>query len=738
MNAMAPHTAGITPLAPSSSYEDRYQTEQGNTLAQDLLRKALRWRWLIIGTTVACALLGLVITFMMTPQYTAVSTIEISRDVGSVTEFKGAEEDSSLADQEFYQTQYGLLEARSLAERIATNLRLSDDAAFFEMFGAPKTPAFEVNNGRYPAAGRAERVRQAGEILLENVSIAPTRMSRLVSISFTSPSPQLSARIANAWAENFITSNLERKSNSTSYGREQLQQQLAEYKARLDESQRQLVAYASNEEIINLPASGEGASERSLVVNNLEALNAELARATSDRISAEAQYRQAGKNGASAEALSNVAINSLRARRADLAAEYEQLMVRFEPGYPAAKALQAQITQLDSALAREEQRIGSSVQAVFQQAVARENELLRKVEGLKAEFLDLRRRSIQYNIFQQEVDTNKALYDGLLQRFKEIGIAGGVGINNVSIVDLANIPLVPSSPRLLINLAIAILAGLALGAGAALLLEQLDDNIKDAGEVSRRLGLPLLGVIPKTDEGAPKDVLLDRKSVLVDAYLSVFTNLGFTTANGVPRVLAVTSTRPSEGKSTTSLALAATISRSGKRVILVDGDMRSPSVHHLGGVSHDRGLSNFLAGDDAIETLTFPMEELGLTAMSAGPIPPNAAELLTGTRLSVLIERLLQTYDHVVIDCPPVLGLADALLIGSQVEGMVYAVEAHNMRGTQVNTSLARLRGANVKIYGAILTKFNARKGPQGYSYGSGNYDYGYTYGRDQVAADKG
>jgi polysaccharide biosynthesis transport protein len=363
----------------------------------------------------------------------------------------------------------------------------------------------------------------------------------------------------------------------------------------------------------------------------------------------------------------------------------------------------------------------------FRQAQQRESRLRARVEQLKSNFLDLRRRSIQYNIFQQEVDTNRALYDGLLQRFKEIGVAGGVGINNISIVDTADIPQKPSSPRLLLNLALALLAGLGVGAALAFALEQMDEAIADPTEVGRRLGLPLLGSVPKTKDVTPREALLDRRSELVDAYLAVQTNLGFTTEHGVPRTLAVTSTRAAEGKSTTALAIATMLARSKKNVILVDGDMRSPSVHHLGGVGHEHGLSNFLAGQDETGPLTFEMADLGFTAMSAGPIPPNAAELLTGNRLQLLLDRLLESYDHVIIDSPPVMGIADAPLIASRVEGVVYAVESHGIRSSMVKTALNRLMAANAHILGGVLTKFETTKAHYGYG-----YEYGYGYGREK------
>lgn len=709
--------------------------DAGPSIIEQYLRMVMRWRWVILAAVVGSVLLGLVVTLLMTPQYTAASTIEISRESDQVTNIEGVEREASVADQEFYQTQYGLLRARSLSERVATELRLVDNPEFFEMFDSDEDgPAFRVENGRFPAEGRALRVREAGELLLDNVGIEPTRLSRLVDISFSSPDPTFSARVANAWAEQFIKTNLERKIQATSYGRDVLQEQLAEYKKRLDESQRQLVGYASSQQIINLPAQGAAdgttTQERSIVADDLATLNAALNDATADRIAAEAKFRQSGRGGSSVEALRNDTINKLRQRRAELAAEYKQLMVRFEPGYPQAQAIQSQIDELDRAIGREESRVSTSVQSEYRQALAREQALAQRVNALKGDYLDLRRRSIQYNIFQQEVDTNRALYDGLLQRFKEIGVAAGVGVNNIAIVDAAAAPEKPSSPNLLVNLIVSILAGLGLGVALAFGLEQLDEAITDPSEVPRRIGLPLLGSIPKVeDESTPREALLDRKSELTDAYIAVQTNLSFTTEHGIPRSFSVTSTRPAEGKSTTSLALATMLGRTGKRVILIDGDMRSPSVHHLANVPNIHGVSNFLAGDDDFSSSILQIEDLGIAAMSAGPIPPNAAELLTGTRMKLLIDRLHEKFDHVVVDSPPVMGLADAPLIASHVEGVIYAVESHGIKSSQVKAALSRLAAANAHIFGAVLTKFEARRASYGYG-----YEYGYGYGREDEA----
>ena len=716
-------TTGVAPFSPTQKDEV--------PLLRQYWRMIVRRRLAIAGAVLAGLLLGLIITLMMTPQYTATTTIEIARESNKITDIQGVERESNTADQEFYQTQYGLLRSRSLAERVAGQLRVINDPKFYEQFGyKSKRPEFQLVNGAFPVSGQAERKRATGEILLKHLSVSPTRLSRLVDVAFTGPNAEFSQRVSNAWASNFIQETLARRYQATSYARSFLETRLFQLKAKLEESERSLVTYASNQRIINLPGTTDASgrrSERSIDADDLIAINASLAQATADRVQLQSRYEQALRGGVNQESLQNQAINSLRQKRAELNADYQKMLVQFEPGYPAALALSAQIKQLDAGIRREESRISGSAETSYRAAVERENALRDRVGRLKNDVLDLRRRSIQYNIFERDVDTNRQLYDGLLQRYKEIGIAGGVGVNNISIVDAADVPEKPSSPRLLLNLLVAGLAGLMVGAAIAFALEQTDEAIADPSEVETTLGLPLLGVVPKLVDCEPKEALLDRKSNLVDSYLSVQTNLAFTTNHGVPRTLAVTSTRPSEGKSTTSLSLAIMLSRAHKRVILVDGDMRSPSVHHLAGISLEPGLSNLLAGSDDVRALVRSAPELGIDVMTAGPIPPNAAELLTGGRLKRVLSTLLEQFDHVIIDTPPVMGLADAPLIASQVEGAVYVVESHGIRASQVRTAVARLASANVHILGSVLTKFESSRAQSGFG-----YEYGYGYGRDE------
>jgi succinoglycan biosynthesis transport protein ExoP len=694
-----------------------------------VLRLAKRWKWVILGAIVVSLIGGLTVTLLMTPLYTASATVEIQRENKRIVNVQGVEPEANSVDLEFYQTQYGLLTSRSLAERVARVLKLHQSAAFFEMFGAKED--LEDLQSRRPltAADQQKKLQNAADILLKRVNIKPERMSRLVDIEFTSPDPQFSARVVNEWTKGFVETTLERRFEATSYARRFLEQRLTQLRQRLEESERALVSYATRERIVNIPLttttgadSQDAATERPLVAEDLATLNRSLNEAVALRVAAESRLR--GSGGATTEALQNQAISMLRQRRTELQGEYARLMSQFQPEYPPARALQQQIQQIDRGISREEGQVRSTLEATYRAAAAQETALKSRVEQLRRDLLDLRGRTIQYNIYQREVDTNRQLYDGLLQRYKEIGVAGGVGVNNIVVVDDADVPEKPSSPRILVNMVVSLLLGLGLGAALALALDQIDEAISDPTDVERMLGVPLLGAIPKVEPGALDAALRDRKSALVEAYLSAQTRLAFTTDHGVPRTVVVTSTRPAEGKSTTSSALARMLARTGRSVILVDADMRAPSLHSVFGLSNERGLSSYLSGNADLSAIVHRDMADGIALMTAGPLPPNAAELLTGDRIVELIDGLTEMFDHVILDAPPVMGLADSPLIASRAEGVVFVVESHATRVTTIRVALARLADANVRILGALLTKFESNRAHYGYG-----YEYGYGYG---------
>ncbi|AMK26090.1 GumC family protein [Sphingobium sp. TKS] len=704
------------------------------SLAQLLTRywqAVVRWRLLIAGLVAGAVIIGLVVTLLMAPLYTARSQIEVSRERKNVTNVEGLDSAGEGRDVEFYATQYALLKAESLSERVVRELGLAETSEFFEAHG--KKPAELIGFPDNSPETKKARVRQAVALLQQNLDISPIRGSRLIDIKYTSRKPEISARIANEWAQQFISSTMDRQFAATADARKFLETRLAQLRHKLEQSERDVVSYANNKGIVTLDATrdpeGRTFTQRTLASANLEALNQALTQAEAERIAAESRANGSAEN--SPEVLTNQAIVDLRARRAQAAAEYAKLILQYEPKYPAARALKAQMATLDAAIAREVERISGSRKLAFTEALKREQDLRAKVEALKQVLNDQRQASIQQNIYQRDADTNRQLYDALLQRYKEIGVAGTVGASNIVIVDAAKVPQSPSAPNLMLNIALATLAGIALSAAAVFGLEQIDEGIREPGEVRTALGTALLGHVPLGEEATIAEIS-DPKSELAEAYFSIRSSLAFATNHGLPRTIAVTSTKRGEGKSTGSLALATVIGRTGKRVLLIDGDMRSPTLHRHFGTDHKEGLSNLLAGEPLLDQVKATGER-GLSVLTAGPIPPSPAELLSSDMFREIIARFLESYDHIIVDTPPVLGLADAPLIGRQVEGVIYVVESASTSRRAAQAALQRLEAVNAHLFGAIVNKVDYSK--HGYGYG---YGYGYAYGRTAEVGEAG
>ena len=688
-------------------------------------RLAIKHRFLILGALVAAMIVATAATLMMTPIYTASTTIQIDREAVRVLATEDiAPRENTAYGQEFFETQYGLLRSVSLAERVVDSLGLAANDSFIEQMGA--TPP--ARRGTV-AEQNARRRDVAVGLVRSSLTVTPVRGSRLVKISVDSPAPNLSAQLVNSFAENFIQGNLERKFESSQYARDFLEERLAQTKLRLEESERQLVAYAASQQIINVgEAREDGAQPQSLLSRDLTDINAALAQATAARIAAEQKWRQAQSSAVMSlpEVLENGTVQGLAEERARIRAEYEQKLSVYKPDFPEMLQLKARIDELTVEISSIAGGIRESIRNQYQVAANQESALRARVNGLKGDVLNLRERSIQYNILQREVDTNRELYDGLLQRYKEVGVTGGVTTNNVSVVDAAEPPAGPSKPNLTFNLAMAAFLGLGLGLATALVIEALDEGIVTPEDVEAKLGVPVLGVIPLlARDMSPTAALADIRSPFSEAYYSLRTALQFSTANGSPRSMLITSSRPGEGKSTTAYAIALNLARVGKRVLLADGDLRNPSMHRVVGVENASGMSNLLSGSAEMSEVARETQQQNLWFIPCGPLPPNPAELWGSDRMRRLLAEAGEKFDHVVIDGPPVLGLADAPLLGSMVEGVVFVLESKGTRRGQARGALKRLLIGNNHLLGAVLAKLDVRST----QYGDYNYAYDYDYG---------
>jgi capsular exopolysaccharide synthesis family protein len=690
-------------------------------------RLALKYRFLIIGCFLGALVVGATLTLLMTPIYTAEATLKIDREAARVLDSEDVTpRENMMQGEEFFQTQYGLLRSRSLAERVIESLGLASSNATLEAMG------IEAPEPGGTAASQAARRKAAALYALQNnLGVSPVRGSRLVAVGYDNPNPVVAARIANGFAENFIQSNLDRKFESSAYAREFLEERIAQTKERLESAERQLVAYAANNQIINVgePSEGTtaGGSTESLTSNNLVALNSALARTRAERVAAEERWRSARSSELMTlpEVLQNPSIQRLTEQRALLDAEYQQKLSIYRPDYPEMVRLRAQIEEAEGQIQTIAGNIRSSIRSQYEIAASQERSLQSQVTGLTGDVLDLRDRSIQYNILQRELDTTRTLYEGLLQRYKEVGVTGGVTANNISIVDLATPPDSPSKPNMLLNMVLAALLGLGLGGLAALVLEALDETLATPDDVEKKLGVPVLGVTPFLEKGeTPLEALADIRSGFSEAYYSLRTALQFSTPDGAPSSLLVTSARPAEGKSTTAYAIALNLARVGKRVLLVDGDLRNPSMHRVVGVENERGMSNLLSGSADLAGVVKPTRQENLFFIPCGPLPPNPAELWGGDRLRQFLVETRNNFDHVVIDGPPVLGFADSPMLAAAVNGVLFALESRGTRRGQARGALKRLQVGRAHLLGAVLTKFSTKSA----AYGYGGYDYAYDY----------
>jgi succinoglycan biosynthesis transport protein ExoP len=698
-------------------------------------RLALKYRFLILGCFLGALVVGATLTLLMTPIYTAQATLQIDREAARIIDSEDvAPRENMMQGEEFFQTQYGLLRSRSLAERVIESLGLASSDQALEAMGIEAPEA-----GGTAAAQASLRRAAALRALQNNLSVSPVRGSRLVSVGYDNPNPVVAARIANGFAENFIQSNLDRKFESSSYARQFLEERIAQTKERLESAERQLVAYATNQQIINVrePSEGAGAGSatESLISNNLVALNSALARSRAERVAAEERWRSASTSDLMTlhEVLQNLTIQRLTEQRALLDAEYQQKLSIYQPDYPEMLQLKARIDETDGQIRTVAGNIRSSIRSQYEIAASQERSLQAQVNGLTGDVLDLRDRSIQYNILQRELDTTRTLYEALLQRYKEVGVTGGVTSNNISIVDLATPPREPSKPSMLLNMALAALLGLGLGVLAALVLEALDETLATPDDVEKKLGVPVLGVTPLLEKGeTPLEALGDIRSGFSEAYYSLRTALQFSTPDGAPSSLLVTSARPAEGKSTTAYAIALNLARVGKRVLLVDGDLRNPSMHRVVGVENERGMSNLLSGSADLAGVVQPTRQENLFFIPCGPLPPNPAELWGGDRLRQFLAETRNSFDHVVIDGPPVLGFADSPMLAAAVNGVVFALESRGTRRGQARGALKRLQVGRAHLLGVALTKFSTKSAA--YNYGGYDYAYDYHYGAEPEA----
>jgi polysaccharide biosynthesis transport protein len=687
-------------------------------------------KWIILGALSLCLTMGTLITLMEKPLYTTSVRVQVDRSSTKIVESGNVTPTESTGDFEFLKTTYEVLQSVTMAERVASALKLGEDADFlkprdFSIVGWLYQATGLAGNKPEPVVNPAARTGAATGVVMRNRLVRPVAGSRLVDIVYSDPAPARAQRIANAFATAFIASSIDKRFEANAYAKTYLEDQAQQLQIRLERSEKVMLDFAEKEQIIAVN------EKSSIAENNLSAANTALGTLTAERMKSEQQWKQVETTTAITlpQFMSNVAVSALRSQRGTLTTEYREKLRTFKPEYPAMQELQAKIKEIDQQLATEVKGIKQTLKGAYQAAASQEAETAKQVEKLRGEVLDLQKRSIQYNNLKRDVDTNRTLYNSLLQRFKEVDIAAGIGANNIFVIDKAALPGAPSSPKMMRALIMYLAFGLGLGLGAAFLLERLDDSIRSAEEVERITGLTTLGIIPFVDEAEMKSTMADPRSALSEAYRSLCTSLQFTTDSGLPKSLVVTSSGPSEGKSSTALTIAKHFSTIGLKVLIIDADLRKPSLHTKLEVQNGTGLSNYLTGACTIAEAMHETPFTNLVFMPTGPLPPNAADLLGGSRLLSLITQSLESFDFVVIDSPPVMGLADAQLLSSAAVATIFVVGSGQTKSGAIRAALKRLELARAPIIGSVVTKFDVKNAAYGYGYGGYGANYNNYYG---------
>jgi polysaccharide biosynthesis transport protein len=682
-----------------------------------LVRIILHWRWLVLATLGAGLLAAILVTLLTKPVYRASVTLEANPPAVAVSDEQSRQQDIQASNTyDFVATQVGLLGSRAVAERTAQELNLAN------------------NPDVVPQEGDAsQRLRIVTDRIDESLKVTAPESGQLIKFSYDSGSPQLAALVANGIADSFINTALQRRYEASAYARNFLERQINKTRSDLERSERAVVAYAQQQGIINTggavgpdgKVAGGASDTNSLQGESLVQLNNALAAATARRVAAEGAYRQGLATGPTSEV--NNSVLPLRQEVAKLEGDYQQKRAFMKPEHPEMVSLQAQIDELKRQIAGQVSQASSGringLLADYRGALSAERALQAKVSGLKGDVLNLRGRSIQYTILQREVDTNRSLYDALLQRYKQIGVAGGVGMAPVSIVDRAEAPTLPYRPNLPLNLLFGLGLGLLAGVAGAIGLEFLNDTIKSREDVRKKLALSCLGTVPKTPgRDSFVEDLKNPTSMISEAYSAIVAALRFSTEDGMPKVLLVTSTRSGEGKSSSALAIAQNFARRERKVLLIDSDLRKPAFK----AASDRlGLSKLLTTEDQLHQHIVETQHPNLWLLPSGPLPPNPADLLTTGRIRKIIGEARDNFDLVVIDGPPTLGLADAPLLAAASGSALFVVESGKTRTRAAIEALNRLETTGARIVGAVLTKSEERAG----GYGQGGYGYGYGYG---------
>jgi len=712
----------------------------------DYVRIIYKHRWIAL-TAFALLFLGTAIrTFTTTPIFEGQVQLLLDPANPNVMKFQEVNQGSYLYEQYFYQTQVNILKSRGLARRTIEALKLWDSPELGEGASSPGVVAritglFSTAGKTTEALGVGETAKQslAIDAFLKALTVAPIRNSSLVNVRFASADPALAASVSNTLVRQYIDQNQENKFLSTKEASTWLSSQLAEERKKLEASEQALQNYRETGDAVALE------DRQNIVVQRLADLNAAYTQARTERFEKEALYNQLRslQNDRTAldtfpAILSNTFIQQLKVQLADLQRQQAQMGERLGEKHPEMIKLNSAIEATEARLNGELGKVVQSVRNEFLSAQTKEKSLATELEAQKAGALALNRKGIEYGVLRREAESNKQMYEALLQRSRETDVSGEMRASNIRVVDEAEVPRRPVRPRKAMNLVLGLLGGLVSGIGLALFVEYLDNRVKSPEEIKQFLGLSFLGLVPAVQaedlpEGRSPLISDTVAQNFAEAFREVRTSVMFSSADEGPRSVLVTSTQPSEGKSVIAANLAVSLANAGLRVLLMDADMRKPRQHDLMKTKQDPGLSSLLVGRAKANEVVQKTTTANLWVMPAGPNPPNPAELLGSTRFMNLVASLGEHFDWLVLDSPPVMAVTDAAVVAHRTTGVVFVVGSEQVDRHKALTAVHKLQASKAKVLGAVLNRANVQRNPYYYSHYY-SHEYAGYYSSDKKA----
>ena len=717
---------------------------------RDYLRVLLKRKWTVLACLFTVFAVVAIASLKMTPVYEASGSIAINKPDSSLGNFNN----STTFNLDYYdptelETEVKILQSDLLALQVVKDLGL-DRRPEFGGKAAPSPSSLDLAPDPLqtdPSRTSALLANFRGSL---KVTLAPN--TKIIEVHYSSPDKQLAANVVNKLMEDYTENNFKSRFDSTMQAEDWLKNQLVDLQMKVENSQQKLVQYQKEHEILGID------EKQNITTAKLDELNKALTAAESERMDKESVYRlvesgdtdtiasaasaldAAGTGGTSASTL----LESLRSKKADLKIQAAQLNTQFGPSYPKLAQLNSQLKEVDAQIVLETKKVAGQVRGQYMAAVQRENLLHDALEKQKQEENKLNESAIDYSILKRDLDSYRQLYEGLMEKMKEAGVSAGLKSNNFRIVDVARVPTYPIEPNIPRNLAFAFLLGLTSGVGLAFLQEGLDNTVRTSEQAQLISGLPPLGMIPlpsKTArEGAnPKRLVIASSkeavemvaqarphSQMAESYRALRTSLLLTNLGAPPKVIMITSALPQEGKTTTSMNTALVLAQKGIRVLLIDADLRRPSIHKILGMGPRSGLSNVLTGSATLQqTITRSSILPNLSILPAGTPPPNPAELLASANMRDVLEELRGQYDHIVLDTPPTLSVTDAVVLSPRADAIVLVIRSGQTTKQALRRSRDILTQVNAKVSGVLLNAVDLSS-PDYYYY----YEYQSKYSR--------